>query len=85
MTVVERLHGLGARVRAHDAHVPADVPLAPGVERVDCTPAELAAADLVVLLVDHPDLPFDDIAAHAPLVLDTRARLRGHAFRGEVL
>ena len=85
MTVVERLHGLGAHVRAHDAHVPADVALAAGVERVGCTPDELEAADLVVLLVDHPDLPFDDIAAHAPLVLDTRGALRGRDFRGEVL
>ena len=63
MTIVERLQALGADVRAHDAHVPADIPLAPGVERVDCSAEELEAADLVVLLVDHPDLPYDDIAA----------------------
>jgi UDP-N-acetyl-D-glucosamine dehydrogenase len=85
MTIVERLQALGAHVRAHDAHVPADIPLAPGVARVACSAEELRAADLVVLLVDHPDLPYDDIAREARLVLDTRARLRGHEFRGEVL
>ena len=85
MTIVERLQALGAHVRAHDAHVPADIPLAPGVERVACSVEELGAADLVVLLVDHADLPYDDIAREARLVLDTRARLRGHEFRGEVL
>ena len=50
-----------------------------------CTAEELEAADLVVLLVDHPDLPYDDIADHARLVLDTRGRLRGTSFRGETL
>jgi len=38
-----------------------------------------------VLCVDHPDLPYDDIARHARLVLDTRGRLRGIGFRGETL
>jgi nucleotide sugar dehydrogenase len=86
MTIVNRLAALGAHVRAHDAHVPVDCKLAPAIPRVDCTPDELAAADLVLLLVDHPDLPYDDIARHSRLVLDTRARLRGRGdFTGEVL
>ena len=55
------------------------------VEVVDCTPEELAAADLVVLLVDHPELPLDDIADHARLVLDTKGALRSRHFRGELL
>ena len=38
---------------------------------VPCTVEEIAAADLVVVLVDHPELPLDDIAEHARLVLDT--------------
>jgi UDP-N-acetyl-D-mannosaminuronate dehydrogenase len=52
---------------------------------VDCSVEELAAADLVVLCVDHPELPYDDIVDHARLVLDTRGRLRGLGFRGETL
>jgi UDP-N-acetyl-D-mannosaminuronate dehydrogenase len=59
--------------------------LGPTIPRVDCTIAEIEAADLVVLLTDHPELPYDDIAAHAGLVLDTRGRMRGLKFCGETL
>jgi nucleotide sugar dehydrogenase len=85
MAVAHGLAALGAEVRAHDPLVPVDVPLGPQIRRVACDPAELAAAHLVILLTDHDDLPYDDIAQHARLVLDTRGRLRGTAFRGEVL
>jgi UDP-N-acetyl-D-glucosamine dehydrogenase len=85
MTIAEQLIALGADVRAHDAHVPADARLGPPTPRVECSVEEIAAADLVLLCVDHPDLPYDDIAEHARLVLDTRGRLRGIGFRGETL
>ena len=85
MVVAQRLLALGADVRAHDAHVPADTELGPSIARVECTPEEVEAADLVVLLVDHPELPYDMICEKAGLVLDTRARLRHSAFRGETL
>ena len=84
-TIAEQLLALGGDVRAHDAHVPADARLGPPIPRVDASIDEIAAADLVVLCVDHPELPYDDIAAHARLVLDTRGRLRGMGFRGETL
>ncbi len=85
MVVAQRLLALGADVRAHDAHVPGDTELGPSIARVECTPEEVEAADLVVLLVDHPELPYDMICERARLVLDTRARLRHSAFRGETL
>jgi UDP-N-acetyl-D-glucosamine dehydrogenase len=86
MAIFERLRALGADVRVHDAHVPdAAPPLGPPVPRVDCSVEEIAAADLVILCVDHPELPYDDIVDHARLVLDTRGRLRGLGFRGETL
>jgi UDP-N-acetyl-D-mannosaminuronate dehydrogenase len=85
MRIAERLTALGAHLRAHDPHVPEDAQLGPPVTRVPCTPEELSAADLVVLCVDHPSFSYDDIRDHAPLVLDTRARLRGLGFRGESL
>jgi UDP-N-acetyl-D-glucosamine dehydrogenase len=84
MNIAEQLIALGADVRAHDTHVPADA-LGPPLPRVDCTIDEVAAADLVILCVDHAELPYDDIAEHARLVLDTRGRLRGTGFRGETL
>ena len=85
MAIAERLAQLGADVRAHDPLVPDDAVLGPPIARVPCTVAELEAADLVVLCVDHAELPYDDIVDHARLVLDTRGRLRGLGFRGESL
>jgi UDP-N-acetyl-D-glucosamine dehydrogenase len=85
LAVVERLLALGADVAACEPYLP-DVggPALP-VPVVSCSPEELAAADLVMLLVDHPDFPLDEIARHAPLVLDTKGVLRRHEFVGEVL
>jgi nucleotide sugar dehydrogenase len=85
LAVIERLQRFGAEVRAVEPHMPPlgdpDLP----VDVVDCTPAELAAADVVLLLVDHPELPLDDIADHARLILDTKGALRTRTFRGELL
>jgi UDP-N-acetyl-D-glucosamine dehydrogenase len=85
VAIAERFGALGADVRAHDSHVPEGIELGPAIPRVALSNAELAAADLVVLLTDHPELPYDDIATHAALVLDTRGRMRELDFRGETL
>jgi nucleotide sugar dehydrogenase len=83
--VADRLLTLGADVRVHDDHLPGDLGATLEPRRVPCNTSELEAADLVVLLVDHPDLPYDEICARAQLVLDTKGALRGCDFRGEVL
>jgi nucleotide sugar dehydrogenase len=85
MDVAARLHALGADVRVHDPHVPDDADVGIPVARAACTDDELAAADVVVVLVDHPELPYDAICEHARLVLDTKGVMRGRAFCGEVL
>jgi nucleotide sugar dehydrogenase len=85
MTIASRLIALGADVHAHDSHVPDECGLGPAIARVDLTREELEAADLVVLLVDHPELPYEMIAKRAKLLLDTKARLRDLDFRGEIL
>ncbi|HET9610154.1 MAG TPA: nucleotide sugar dehydrogenase [Acidimicrobiales bacterium] len=85
IAVVERLQALGADVRACEPYLPdAGGPALPAPV-VDCTPDELAAADLVVLLVDHPDFDLDEIATHARLVLDTKGVMRPRSFAGETL
>ena len=62
---------LGADVRACEPHLPpVGRPSCP-CRSSPCTVDEIEAADLVVLLVDHPELPLDDVAEHATLVLDT--------------
>jgi UDP-N-acetyl-D-mannosaminuronic acid dehydrogenase/UDP-N-acetyl-D-glucosamine dehydrogenase len=85
LAVVEKLQALGADVVAVEPHVPPLGDRELPVPVVDCTPRELAAADVVVLLVDHAELPLDDIADHARLVLDTKGALRSRSFRGELL
>jgi UDP-N-acetyl-D-glucosamine dehydrogenase len=82
-TIVERLLQQGADVRAHDSLVPLD--RGPACPRVECSVEELEAADLVLILVDHPELPYELVCEHAPLILDTRGVLRERSFRGEVL
>lgn len=83
--VARGLAELGAEVRAHDPYVPGDAGLGPRVTRVECDDDEITAADIVVICTDHAELPYAEIAARARLVLDTRARMRGREFRGEIL
>src|SRR5690606_18287299 len=81
----ERLAALGADLVACDPHV-ADVNAAGlTVPLVPFTPEVLAGADLVVLLVDHPEFEPATVAQHARLVFDAKGVLRGHEFTGELL
>ncbi|HEV2068358.1 MAG TPA: nucleotide sugar dehydrogenase [Acidimicrobiales bacterium] len=76
LVVAERLLSLGADVRAADPHV-AEGHIDTRVSRVEVSEEELAAADAVVLLVDHDDFDLDAVVTHAGYVLDTRHRLSG--------
>lgn len=69
--VAALLADLGAGVFAADPHV--DPAQAPGrVALVDADAAQIAAADLVVVLVDHDAFCRDLVMRHATAVLDTR-------------
>jgi len=72
MAVASRLIELGAEVRAHDAHVPEGIALGPTIPRVGCTIDEIEAADLVVLVTDHPISP-TTTSRRAPGSCSTRA------------
>jgi len=74
--IARQLADLGAEVRAADPHVDADA-LGPHVTRVDLDADEVAAADAVVLLVDHDGFDLGLVADHARFVLDTRHALHG--------
>jgi UDP-N-acetyl-D-glucosamine dehydrogenase len=76
IAVAERLVTLGAEVRAADPHV-RDLVIDPRVTRVEATAEEAAAADAVVLVVDHDRFDLDAIVADAPYVLDTCNRVSG--------
>jgi UDP-N-acetyl-D-glucosamine dehydrogenase len=69
--LARKLLRMGADVRGVDPHV-ADEDTEPGVVRVDLTPHELAAADLVVVLTDHDAFDLETAVAHARYIVDTR-------------
>ena len=75
--VAELLIDLGAEVRGAEPNIPDGDDTGLNVLRVDAAQDEVAAADAVVLLMDHPlfDLPM--IEKCATYVLDCRNRLSG--------
>ncbi|ANI41946.1 nucleotide sugar dehydrogenase [Mycolicibacterium vaccae] len=75
--VAQLLAGMGAEVRGADPHVVETTSVDGLLTRVEVTPAELAAADAVVLLTDHDAFEYDAVVEHASLVLDCRHRVRG--------
>jgi UDP-N-acetyl-D-glucosamine dehydrogenase len=87
--VISELLRFGADVRVHDQHVQPQafhhVSHHVGVPSAGSGPDDLAEADLVVLFVDHPDLPYDDICRHSVYVFDGKGALRGREFARESL
>ncbi|TBO61115.1 nucleotide sugar dehydrogenase [Streptomyces kasugaensis] len=75
--VAELLIGLGAEVRGADPNVQESDTSKLNVPRVDASPQEVAAADAVVLLMDHSRFDLAMIEKNAPYVLDCRNRLSG--------
>ena len=75
--VAELLPGMGAEVRAADPPVPEPAVIGQAVARVDATPEEIAAADIVILLTEHDAFLAADVSRHARHVLDCRWVLSG--------
>jgi UDP-N-acetyl-D-glucosamine dehydrogenase len=75
-SIARQLVALGADVRAADPHV--DDGFTPaGCVRVDATVEEAAAADAVLVLVDHEAFDLAALVAAAPYVLDTKRCVAG--------
>lgn len=83
--VAERLADSGAEIRFCDPYIPDVNTLDLRFPLVPFDPTELGTADIVVVLVDHPEFEPDVIGEHAPLVFDTKNVMRGHEFTGEIL
>jgi len=80
--LIERLRELGAQVDYADPHVPRTVPVRKhdlGMESVELTPESLKSYDAVLIATAHDAFDWDLVAKHAPLVIDTRNALKGHA------
>ena len=75
--IAELLSRMGAEVRAADPLVTESAVIDQTVARVDATPEEIAAANIVVLLTDHDAFAASDVTRHARYVLDCRRVLSG--------
>lgn len=75
--IAQLLLDLGAEVRGADPHVLDDIHPDARLIRVEASRQEIAAADAVLLLTDHPEFDYEAVAAHARYVLDCRNRLSG--------
>ena len=83
--VAARLRASGAEVRFCDPYIPDVNAQLLSDPLVAFSPEELSEADVVIVLVDHPEFDPATIAEHAQLVFDTKNLLKGHSFNGELL
>ena len=74
----------GADLTYHDPYVSDWSPGGIPVRRAADPDAEVAAADLVILLQDHSTYDLERISQDARRILDTRGRLAGHQRRAAV-
>lgn len=76
LDILRLLETRGAQVSYHDPHVP--VLDWNGSELRSCALDEgVAAADVVVIVTDHSDFPYERIVSQARLVVDTRNATKG--------
>jgi len=83
--IAHLLTGAGAEITICDPHIDADRAGEFADFLVDLSAQVLSSADLVVILVDHPEFTPEFIATHASLVFDTKNHLSGVGFSGETL
>jgi UDP-N-acetyl-D-glucosamine dehydrogenase len=77
LDVLRLLDLKGADLRYHDPHVPEVALEGRTWKSVELTDAEVAAADLVVILTEHSGIDWGRVVAHAQRVYDTRNATRG--------
>jgi len=83
--IATQLSELGATVSICDPRIDSARSGSYASSLVPFSPETMSDADVVVLLVGHPEFDPELIASHGRLILDTRNILRGVDFRGEVL
>ncbi len=79
--ILDLLLRRGAEVAYHDPHIPAAPrmrtwPNLPPLRSLPLTAATLAAHDAVLIVTDHRVVDYELVAAHAPLIVDTRGIYR---------
>jgi UDP-N-acetyl-D-glucosamine dehydrogenase len=80
--LIKLLGELGAEVSYHDPWVPRTKPMRKhdlGMTSVTLTPEAVRGFDVVLIATNHSSVDYALIAAHAPLVVDTRNVMATHA------
>ncbi len=85
LDILRLLRAWGAEVQYHDPYVPSLSLEEGALSCAPLTPAALAAADAVVVVTDHSVYNWDEVLAHARLVVDTRNATRGRKGRARVV
>ena len=76
LEVLHRLHEKGALIFYSDPHVPRLELADQQLYSLELTPATLRSMDCIAVLTDHSTFDYAMIAAHSPLVIDSRNALR---------
>ncbi|WP_298962000.1 nucleotide sugar dehydrogenase [uncultured Methylobacterium sp.] len=87
LRLIRLIEARGAQALYHDPLVPIlpptrEHPDLAGRRSVALTPETLAAADAVLVATDHDGVDYPLVAAHAPLVVDTRNVMARHGLTG---
>lgn len=85
LDVIHLLCERGAHVFYHDPYVPALTHEAlPALRSIELTETVLQTADCVVIVTDHDVYDWEQIARHAPVIVDTRNALQDTSKKGRV-
>ena len=85
VVVADRLAESGAEVEFCDPHIPEVNARSARFPLVEFNAETIASAEVVVVLVDHPEFDPSMIAEHASLVFDAKNIMRDTTFTGEIL
>ena len=83
--VAHLLTAAGAEITVCDPHIEVERAGEFAPKLAEFSDRVLSSADLVVVLVDHPEFIPEFVATHAPLIFDAKNHLAGVKFSGETL
>jgi UDP-N-acetyl-D-glucosamine dehydrogenase len=75
LDIIRLLENQGAEVSYHDPYVPAFTEDGVARRSVPCTPEQLRAADVVMIVTDHSNVDYGAVREHARAIVDTRNAL----------
>lgn len=76
IAIFEGLISMGINVSYHDPYIPDLSIMEKKFYSVNLSKELLEQSDCVAILADHTDLPYDLIIKHAPLIFDTRNKIK---------